>query len=65
MDLWVNKSKEKVKNTITSLKKSKQIYNASPVLQGEELMSQRHRQCLKDLQRKFCIVPVDKASTNC
>ena len=55
MDLWVKKVKEKVKNKIKSLKKSKQGYNISLVLQDEEV-----RQYLKDLQLKFCIVPLIK-----
>ena len=57
MDLWVNKFKEKVQNQIKSLKNSKQIYNTSPVLQDEEVWKY-----FKDLQTKFCIAPIDKAS---
>ena len=59
MELWVNKVKEKVKNKIKSLKKSKQIYNASSVLQDQEI-----RQYLKDLQTQFCFVPINKVSKN-
>ena len=45
MELWVKKVKQKVKNNNKLMKKSKQIYNTSPVLQDEEI-----RQYLKDLQ---------------
>ena len=36
MDLWVKNVKEKNKNKIKFLKKSRQIYNASLILQDEE-----------------------------
>ena len=49
----------KVKNKIKLLKYTKQIYNTSPVLQDEEVW-----QYLKDLQTIYCIVPIDKASSN-
>ena len=58
MDLRVSQVK-KVKNKIKSLKKSKYIYNTSHVLQDEEV-----RQYIKVLQTKFCIILIDKASTN-
>ena len=45
MELWVKKVKQKVKNNNKLMKKSKQIYNTSPVLQDAEV-----RQYLKDLQ---------------
>ena len=48
--------KEKVKNKIKFLKKSRQFYNTSLVLQDEEA-----RQYLKDLQIKFCIDHIDNA----
>ena len=57
MDLWVNKVKEKVKSKIVSSNKSKQIYNTSSLLQDV-------RKYLMDLQAKFCISPIDKASKN-
>ena len=41
------------------MKKSKLIYNTFPVPQDEEVT-----QYLKDLQAKFCIVSIDKASNN-
>ena len=56
MDLLVDKVK-KVKNKVKSLKNSKQFHNTSPVLQDEEV-----KQYLKDLQTKFCIVSINKAS---
>ena len=55
----MNKVAEKVKNKIKSLQKLKQICNTSTVLQGEEV-----KQYLQDLQTKFCIVPINKASNN-
>ena len=48
MGLWVKKVKGKVKNKTNSLKKSKQIYNTSPVLQDEQA-----KQYLKDLPNKY------------
>ena len=44
MDSWVNFVKESIKNKINFLKKSRQIYNTSPLLQNEKV-----RQSLKDL----------------
>ena len=57
MDVWVNKVRERIKNKIKSLKKAKQI-DIFPVLQDEQV-----RQYLKDFQTKFCIDPIDKASS--
>ena len=37
MDLWANKVKEKLRNKIKSLKKSKHINNTSPAPQDEEV----------------------------
>ena len=37
MDFWANKVKEKLKNKIKSLKKSKQIDNTSPAPHDEEV----------------------------
>ena len=57
MDLQVNKVKEKVKNKGKSLKQSKQIYDTSSVMQDEGI-----KQYLKDVQTKFYIISIDKAS---
>ena len=44
MDLWVEFVKESLKNKINFLKKSRKIYNTSPLLKNQKV-----RQFLKDL----------------
>lgn len=55
----VEQSHKISQNKIKFLKKSKQIYNTSSVLQDEEV-----QHYLKDIQTKFFIVLIDKVSNN-